>query len=141
MKKQSGFTLIEVMVVVVILSILAVLVIPQIMDRPEIARVVAAKQDIRTIESMLKLYKLDNFVYPSTEHGLEALVSKPVGAPEAPNWKSGGYLPRLPKDPWSKPYLYLNPGVHGEIDIFSHGVDGQPGGEGVNADIGNWNLE
>jgi general secretion pathway protein G len=136
----AGFTLIEVMVVVVILGILATLVIPRIMDKPDEARVVKAKQDVRTLESALNLYKLDNFVYPSTDQGLEALVQKPVGSPEAPNWKEGGYLDRLPLDPWQRPYQYLNPGVHGSIDIYTLGRDGQPGGEGTDADIGNWNL-
>jgi len=136
----AGFTLIEVMVVVVILGILATLVIPRIMDKPDEARVTKAKQDIRTLESSLNLYKLDNFVYPSTDQGLEALVQKPVGEPEARNWKEGGYLDRLPQDPWQRPYQYLSPGGHGSIDIYSLGRDGQPGGEGVDADIGNWNL-
>lgn len=128
------------MVVVVILGILATLVIPRIMDKPDEARVTKAKQDIRTLESALNLYKLDNFVYPSTDQGLEALVEKPVGAPEAPNWNDGGYLDRLPMDPWRRPYQYLSPGVHGSLDIYTLGRDGQPGGEGVDADIGNWNL-
>lgn len=135
---QSGFTLIEIMVVVVILSILAAIVVPKIMDRPDQARIVKVAQDIRVIESALKLYKLDNYFYPSTDQGLEALVSRPGDDPEPKNWKEGGYLDRLPKDPWQGEYLYLNPGVHGPIDIFSLGADGQPGGEGINTDIGNW---
>jgi general secretion pathway protein G len=138
---QKGFTLIEIMVVVVILSILAAIIVPRIMDRPDQARIVKARQDIRVIESAMKLYKLDNHFYPSTEQGIEALVSKPTGAPEPRNWKQGGYLDRLTKDPWDNDYLYLNPGVHGEIDVFSLGADGQPGGEGINADIGNWQGE
>ena len=138
---RQGFTLIEIMVVVVILSILAAIIVPRIMDRPDQARIVKARQDIRVIESAMKLYRLDNHVYPSTEQGIEALVSKPAGEPEARNWKEGGYLDRLPKDPWDYDYLYLSPGVHGEIDIFSQGADGQPGGEGVNGDIGNWQGE
>ena len=137
---QSGFTLIEVMVVVVILGILAAIIVPRVMDRPDTARIVKARQDIRALESALNLYKLDNFHYPSTDQGLEALVEKPVGSPEARNWKSGGYLDRLPKDPWGGDYQYLNPGVHGEIDIYSLGADSRPGGEGIDADIGNWNL-
>lgn len=138
---QSGFTLIEIMVVVVILSILAAIIVPRIMDRPDQARLIKARQDIRVIESAMKLYRLDNHFYPSTEQGIEALVSKPDNAPEPRNWKDGGYLERLPKDPWDGDYLYLNPGVHGDIDIFSLGADGQEGGEGVNGDIGNWQGE
>ncbi|NTV12454.1 MAG: type II secretion system major pseudopilin GspG [Desulfobulbaceae bacterium] len=141
MTNQSGFTLIEIMVVVVILSILAAIIVPRIMDRPDQARLVKARQDIRVIESAMKLYRLDNHTYPSTEQGIEALVSKPTSAPEPRNWKDGGYLERLPKDPWDGEYLYLNPGVHGDIDIFSQGADGQPGGEGINGDIGNWQGE
>jgi general secretion pathway protein G len=138
---QRGFTLIEIMVVVVILSILAAIIVPRIMDRPDQARLVKASQDIRVIDSALKLYKLDNNFYPSTDQGLEALVAKPTTSPEPRNWKEGGYLERLPKDPWGGDYLYLNPGVHGEIDIFSLGADGQTGGEGINSDIGNWQGE
>ncbi|HSH14095.1 MAG TPA: type II secretion system major pseudopilin GspG [Desulfurivibrionaceae bacterium] len=138
---EQGFTLIEIMVVVVILSILAAIIVPRIMDRPDQARMVKARQDIRVIESAMKLYRLDNHFYPSTEQGIEALVSRPTGTPEPRNWKEGGYLDRLTKDPWDNEYLYLNPGVHGEIDIFSLGADGQPDGEGVNADIGNWQGE
>lgn len=138
---EQGFTLIEIMVVVVILSILAAIVVPRIMDRPDQARIVKARSDIRVIESAMKLYRLDNHFYPSTEQGIEALVSRPTGTPEPRNWKDGGYLDRLSKDPWDNEYLYLNPGVHDEIDIFSLGADGQPGGEGVNADIGNWQGE
>ena len=137
--RQRGFTLIEVMVVVVILGILAAIVVPRVMDRPDAARITKAKQDIRAIESSLNLYKLDNFVYPTTDQGLEALVSKPEGSPEPRNWKP--YMDRLPKDPWGNDYQYLSPGVKGEVDIFSLGADGQPGGEGVNADVGNWDLQ
>mgnify|MGYP005841427835 CR=1 FL=1 len=140
-RNQSGFTLIEIMVVVVILSILAAIVVPRIMDRPDQARVVKARQDIRVMENALKLYKLDNYVYPSTDQGLEALVARPQGEPVAKNWKNGGYLDRLPRDPWGNPYQYLNPGEHGQVDIYSFGADGQSGGEGINADIGNWNIE
>ncbi len=138
---QRGFTLIEVMVVVVILGILAAIVVPKVMDRPDVARVTKAKQDIRALESSLNLYKLDNYNYPSTDQGLEALVNKPAGSPEARNWKAGGYLDRLPKDPWGNDYQYLSPGVHGSIDIYSLGADARQGGEGVAADVGNWNLE
>ena len=140
-RAASGFTLIEVMVVVAILAILAALVVPRIMDRPDEARVIKTRQDIRAIESALQLYRLDNFQYPSTDQGLEALVSKPSGSPEPKNWKSGGYLERMPKDPWGNEYQYLNPGLRGEVDIFSYGADGSPDGQGVSSDIGNWSLE
>ncbi|MFH7326047.1 type II secretion system major pseudopilin GspG [Desulfurivibrio sp. C05AmB] len=138
---QAGFTLIEIMVVVVILGILAAVVVPRIMDRPDQARITKAAQDIRILENSLRLYRLDNFVYPTTEQGLEALVVRPTTPPEPRRWKEGGYVDRLPRDPWGNEYQYLNPGVHGEIDIFSYGADGRPGGEGVNAEIGNWNIE
>jgi len=139
--RQAGFTLIEIMVVVVILGILAAIVVPKVMDRPDAARITKAKADIRAIQGALDLYKLDNYNYPSTDQGLEALVTKPSGNPEARNWKQGGYLDRLPKDPWGNPYQYLSPGSHGPVDIFTYGADGRPGGDGVNADIGNWSLE
>ena len=135
---EQGFTLIEVMVVVVILSILAAIIVPRIMDRPDKARIVKAQSDIRALESALNLYRLDNHNYPTTDQGLESLVQKPA---DAPSWKEGGYIDRLPKDPWGRPYQYLNPGAHGSFDIFSLGADGQPGGEGKDADIGNWMLE
>lgn len=140
-KNHRGFTLIEVMVVIVILGILAAVVVPRVMDRPDAARVTKAKQDIRTLESALNLYKLDNFNYPSTDQGLEALVTEPSGSPEAKNWKSGGYIGRIPTDPWGNEYQYLNPGVNGAIDIFTYGADGEEGGEDMNADLGNWNLD
>lgn len=140
MKKQTGFTLIEVMVVVVILGILAALVVPKIMGRPDEARIVAARQDIATLMQALKLYKLDNIAYPTTEQGLQALITKPASAPVPPNWKTGGYIDRLPKDPWGHEFQYLNPGLHGEIDIFSLGADGAPGGEGNDEDIGSWAI-
>ncbi len=139
LKGQSGFTLIEVMVVVVILGILAAIVVPRVMDRPDAARITKAKADIRALESALNLYKLDNFVYPTTDQGLQALVSKPSGTPEPRNWKQ--YMDRMPKDPWGNDYQYLSPGVQGAVDIFSLGADAQPGGEDTNADIGNWNLQ
>ena len=137
---QRGFTLLEVMVVVVILGILAALVVPKIMGRPDEARVIAAKQDIASLMQALKLYRLDNQRYPTTEQGLQALIVKPTTTPIPLNWKQGGYVERLPKDPWGGPYQYLNPGVQGEIDVFSYGADGAPGGEGNDADIGSWNL-
>jgi general secretion pathway protein G len=139
--RHTGFTLIEVMVVVVILGILAAVVVPRIMDRPDEARLVKARNDIRALQTQLNLYRLDNFVYPSTDQGLEALVQPPSGQPEAPNWRSGGYLDRLPRDPWGRTYQYLHPGQHGEFDVYSLGADGRPGGEGINAEIGNWNLD
>lgn len=140
-RSMSGFTLIEVMVVVVILSILAAIVIPRIMDRPDQARIVKAKQDIRALESALNLYRLDNFSYPTTEQGLEALIEKPSISPEPQHWKSGGYIDRLPKDPWGNDYQYLSPGENSAIDLYSLGADAQPGGEDANADITNWELE
>jgi len=138
--RQGGFTLLEVMVVVVILGILAALVVPKIISRPDEARVIAAKQDIASLMQALKLYRLDNLRYPTTEQGLQALVTRPASPPLAPNWKAGGYLERLPKDPWGNPYQYLSPGLHGEVDISSFGADGAPGGEGNDADIGSWAL-
>lgn len=138
---QRGFTLIEIMVVVVILGILAAIVVPNIIDRPDAARVAKARQDIRAIESALKLYRLDNFRYPTTEQGLAALVDKPTTQPEPRNWKSGGYLDRIPIDPWGEPYHYRNPGEHGEIDVYTLGRDARPGGEETDADIGNWALD
>lgn len=137
---QRGFTLLEVMVVVVILGILAALVVPKIISRPDEARVMAAKQDIASLMQALRLYRLDNLRYPVTEQGLQALVTQPATTPHPPNWKTGGYIERLPKDPWGSHYQYLNPGVYGEIDIFSLGADGAPGGEGNDADIGSWSL-
>lgn len=138
--RSKGFTLIELMVVLVILGVLAAIIAPKIMDRPDEARIIAAKQDISSVVQALKLYRLDNIRYPSTEQGLQALVTKPSIEPIPNNWKSGGYLERLPKDPWGNAYLYLNPGRNGEIDVFSLGPDGQTGGEGKDADIGNWML-
>ena len=137
---RRGFTLLEVMVVVVILGILAALVVPKILSRPDEARVIAAKQDIASMMQALKLYRLDNQRYPSTEQGLQALVARPASAPLAANWKAGGYVERVPRDPWGNPYHYLNPGVRGELDVFSMGADGALGGEGNDADIGSWDL-
>lgn len=132
--KQSGFTLIEIMVVVVILGILASVVVPRIMDNPDKARVSKAKQDIRALESALDIYRLDNFDYPTTDQGLEALIQQPSDG--APNWKNGGYVKKLNKDPWGRDYQYLRQGATADgIEIFSLGADGAPGGEGPNADI------
>jgi len=138
--RSGGFTLLEIMIVVVILGVLAALIVPKVMGRPDEARQVAAKQDIASLMQALKLYRLDNFRYPSTEQGLAALVSKPTTEPIPPNWKGGGYLDRLPKDPWGTPYQFLNPGVHGEVDVFSFGADRESGGEGEGADVGSWSL-
>ena len=137
-RRQRGFTLIEVMVVIAILGILAALIVPKIMSRPDEARRVAARQDIATITQALKLYRLDNGRYPSQDQGLQALVKKSDTEPVPNNWKEGGYLERLPNDPWGTPYQYLNPGAHDEIDVFSYGADKKPGGEGNDADIGSW---
>lgn len=133
--RQQGFTLIEIMVVIVIMGILAALIVPRVLDRPDQARQVAARQDIAGIMQALKLYRLDNGRYPSTAQGLRALVEKPEGAS---NWR--GYLDKLPNDPWGHPYQYLSPGVKGDIDVFSFGADNKPGGEGGDADIGSWEL-
>ena len=135
---SRGFTLIEVLVVVVILAILAAVVVPRVMEHPGEARVARAKADIQAIVTAPNTYKLDNFAYPATEQGLEALVSKPSGAPEAPNWRKGGYLDGVPKDPWGRAYLYLQPGTHGEMDVYTLGSDGKTGGEGEAGDLGNW---
>ena len=136
-KRMGGFTLIEIMVVVVILGILAALIVPNIMDRPDMARVAKTKQDLRALQTALNLYRLDNYRYPTTDQGLQALVSRPVIAPLPENWKP--YLDKLPLDPWGGAYQYLQPGLQGEVDVMSYGADGQSGGEGFDADIGSWN--
>jgi general secretion pathway protein G len=133
---QAGFTLIELMVVLVIIGVLAALIVPNVLDRADDARATAAKTDVNNIMQALKLYRLDNQRYPSAEQGLQALVTKPTGGAIPPNWKP--YLEKLPNDPWNQPYQYLNPGVKGEIDVMSFGADGQTGGEGKNADVGSW---
>ena len=140
LNNRGGFTLIEIMVVVVIMGILAALVVPKLMGRTDDARIIAAKQDIATVMQALKLYKLDNQRYPTSEQGLQALIAKPATGPEAKGWKSDGYIDKLPKDPWGNPYQYLSPGIKGELDVFSLGADGQPGGAGNDADIGSWDL-
>ncbi|MDE2079841.1 MAG: type II secretion system major pseudopilin GspG [Burkholderiales bacterium] len=133
---QRGFTLIELMVVLVIIGVLGALIVPNLLDRAEDARVTAARTDVSNLMQALKLYKLDNQRYPSAEQGLQALVTKPTTGVIPPNWRP--YIDKLPTDPWGHPYQYLNPGIKGEIDVFSLGADGQPGGEGRDADIGSW---
>jgi len=138
---SAGFTLIEIMVVVVILGILAALVAPNVIRRIDDARVTKAKQDVRAYETALNLYRMDNFRYPTTEQGLEALVKRPAD-PNIRNWKEGGYIDGLKKDPWGNDYAYIAPGSRGgDYDLYTLGADGQPGGEGPDADIGNWTIE
>ena len=134
--RQAGFTLIELMVVLVIIGVLAALIVPNVLERADDARVTAAKTDVNNLVQALKLYRLDNQRYPTAEQGLQALLAKPTTNPVPPNWKP--YLEKLPNDPWNRPYQYLNPGIKGEIDVMSFGADGQPGGEGKNADVGSW---
>ena len=133
---SAGFTLIELMVVLVIIGVLAALIVPNVLDRADDARATAAKTDVNNLMQALKLYRLDNQRYPATEQGLQALLVRPTTGPIPSNWKS--YLDKLPNDPWGRPYQYLNPGIKGEIDVMSFGADGQAGGEGKNADIGSW---
>jgi len=137
-RRTRGFTLVEIMVVVVILGILAVLIVPRVVGRTDEARIVAAKQDVAAIMQALKLYRLDNGRYPTTEQGIAALVTKPQSDPVPANWQK--YLDRVPKDPWGNVYQYLNPGVRGEIDVFTLGADARPGGSGPDADVGSWDL-
>ena len=135
-RAMRGFTLIELMVVLVIIGVPAALIVPNVLERADDARVTAARTDVNNLVQALKLYRLDNQRYPTAEQGLQALVAKPTTGPIPPNWKP--YLDKLPKDPWGSPYQYVNPGVKGEIDVYSLGADGQPGGDGKNADIGSW---
>lgn len=143
LKHQRGFTLIELMVVIVILGILAGLIVPRIMGRPEEARRMKARVQMESMETALKLYKLDNGSYPSTDQGLEALVQAPTVGQLPKKWREGGYLDkgRVPKDPWDNDYVYLSPGLHGDLDLMSYGADGQPGGEGKDEDINSWETE
>ena len=133
---QRGFTLIELMVVLLIIGVLAALIVPNVLDRADDARVTAAKTDVANLMQALKLYRLDNQRYPTAEQGLQALLVKPTTTPVPSNWKN--YLDKLPQDPWGQPYIYLNPGIKGEVDVMSYGADGQSGGEGRDADIGSW---
>jgi general secretion pathway protein G len=140
-RRSAGFTLIEIMVVVVILGILAALVAPNVIRRVDDARITKAQQDIRAYETALNLYRMDNFRYPTTEQGLQALVKRPAD-PNIRNWKEGGYIDGMKKDPWGNEYAYISPGTRGgEYDLYTLGADGQPGGEGPDADIGNWTIE
>lgn len=140
-KREDGFTLVEIMVVVVILALLAGIIIPKIVSRPEEARRTKAMVQIKEIEAALNLFKIDNGFYPSTEQGLAALTTKPATGEQPKHWKEGGYLNKVPKDPWDNEFLYLSPGQHGEFDLASFGADGAEGGEGKNADIQSWNID
>lgn len=140
-KSDRGLTLIELMVVVVILSLLAVVIVPRVIDRPDQARVARAQSDIAALSAALNLYRLDNGAYPTTEQGLQALVQRPTTPPVPSNWAEGGYIDRVPNDPWGRPYQFLSPGVRGAFDLMSYGADGRPGGSGVDADIGNWQAQ
>jgi general secretion pathway protein G len=135
-RQARGFTLIELMVILVIIGVLAALIVPNVLDRADDSRVTAAKNDVNNLMQALKLYKLDNQRYPTGEQGLQALLNRPTSGPQAPNWRP--YVDKLPTDPWGRPYQFLNPGVHREVDVLSLGADGTPGGEGANADIGSW---
>lgn len=136
LRRRAGFTLIELMVVLVIIGVLAALIVPNVLDRADDARVTAARTDVNNLMQALKMYRLDNQRYPTAEQGLRALVARPTANPAPPNWRP--YLDKLPADPWNQPYQYLNPGVHGEVDVLSFGADGKAGGEGRDADIGSW---
>lgn len=140
-KNQRGFTLIEIMVVVVILGILAGIVVPRLLDEPEKARRTTAATQIRSFEEALSIFKLENGFFPSTDQGLQALVEKPTVGRTPSRYKEGGYIKKIPLDPWGQPYLYLSPGAHGDFDLFSYGPDGESGGEGDDADIANWNID
>ena len=141
-RAQTGFTLIELMVVITILALLVALVAPKLVGRTDEAKVTAAKAQLKNIESALELYKLDNGIYPSTEQGLQALVTEPTIPPAPSSWKKGGYLPKVPNDPWKRPYIYLSPGIRNpEYDLLSYGADGEPGGEGHNRDLDSRDLD
>ena len=141
MKVQRGFSLIEILVVLVIMGLLISVVAPTVLNSADDARIQKVQADFKAVETALKIYRLDNFIYPSTEQGLVALVEPSTLEPEPRNFKQGGYLQEVPMDPWGREYLYLSPGENGEVDIFSYGADGLPGGEGQNADLGNWSAE
>jgi general secretion pathway protein G len=141
MVKQRGFSLIEILVVLVIMGLLISVVAPTVLNSADDARIQKVRADFKSIETALKIYRLDNYVYPTTEQGLVALVERSTLAPEPRNFKQGGYLSEMPRDPWGREYLYLSPGEYGEVDIYTLGADGLPGGEGQNADIGNWDKE
>lgn len=141
MRQQRGFSLIEILVVLVIMGLLISVVAPTVLNSADDARIQKVQADFKAVETALKIYRLDNFVYPSTEQGLVALVEPSTLEPEPRNFKQGGYLQEVPMDPWGREYLYLSPGENGEVDIFSYGADGLPGGEGQNADLGNWSAE
>ena len=141
MRKNDGFTLIELLVVILILSLLAAIVAPRILGRTDEARKTAAQVQIKQLEGALNLFRLDNGFYPTTEQGLEALVTKPNISPIPLKWREGGYIPKVPVDPWGKPFVYLSPGTHGELDLVSYGAEGEPGGEGKDEDIQSWNLQ